>query len=355
MRVVQMIDSLESGGAERMAVTFANELVDKVAFSGLVTTREEGNLKETIDGDVSYLFLNKKNTFDFYALSKCRRYLIENKVSHIHAHGSSFFFAFLIKVLLPKIKLFWHDHHGNRVNIVKGNWVIKFCSLFFKGVFTVNQELESWAKSNLFCENVIFLPNFLPSKVVEKNQTILKGIQGKRIVCLANLRHPKNHLKLLEAFKKSDAINHDWTLHLIGNDKDDEYSYSLKNFIDSNTLKDKIFIYGSCTDTHHILKQADIGILVSTFEGFPVTLLEYGMAKLTVISTNVGYCSSVVSNEINGLIVDPNNVNEISNKIDNVAFNENLRNDFSLKFNTFVFEKYSSNKIINLTLSFYKK
>ena len=79
------------------------------------------------------------------------------------------------------------------------------------------------------------------------------------------------------------------------------------------------------------------------------------MAKLTVISTNVGYCSSLVSNEINGLIVDPNNVNEISNKIDNVAFNENLRNDLSLKFNTFVFEKYSSNKIINLTLSFYKK
>ena len=65
MRVVQMIDSLDSGGAERMAVTFANELVDKVAFSGLVTTREEGNLKETIDVNVSYLFLNKKSCLDY--------------------------------------------------------------------------------------------------------------------------------------------------------------------------------------------------------------------------------------------------------------------------------------------------
>ena len=59
MRVVQMIDSLESGGAERMAVTIANELVGQVSFSGLLSTRIEGNLKSAIDKEVYYLFLNR--------------------------------------------------------------------------------------------------------------------------------------------------------------------------------------------------------------------------------------------------------------------------------------------------------
>ena len=49
IRVIQLIDSLEPGGAERMAVTIANGLLEEVGFSGLVTTRLEGGLKTTIN------------------------------------------------------------------------------------------------------------------------------------------------------------------------------------------------------------------------------------------------------------------------------------------------------------------
>jgi glycosyltransferase involved in cell wall biosynthesis len=251
--------------------------------------------------------------------------------------------------------LFWHDHHGNRANSRKSNFIIKFISLFFSGVFTVNQELESWAKSNLYCKNVVFLPNFLPSKIVETNHTVLKGREGMRIVCLANLRQPKNHLKLLVAFNQSEAIQQGWTLHLIGKDNNDEYSNALKSYIQINELDEKVLLYGSCTDTNFILKQANIGVLVSTFEGFPVTLLEYGMANLGVVTTEVGYCSTLVENEVTGLIVNPNSINEISDKIDKIALDKNFRNDLSLKFNTFVSENYSANKIIDLILPFYIK
>ena len=63
-------------------------------------------------------------------------------------------------------------------------------------------------------------------------------------------------------------------------------------------MQESIFIYGTCTDVNNILKQASVGILVSSYEGFPVTLLEYGMAGLTVICTNVGYCNSIVQNDV---------------------------------------------------------
>lgn len=42
MRILQIIDSLAIGGAEKMAVNFANALVEEVEFSGLVATRKEG-------------------------------------------------------------------------------------------------------------------------------------------------------------------------------------------------------------------------------------------------------------------------------------------------------------------------
>lgn len=355
IRVVQLIDSLEPGGAERMAVTIANDLANKIQFSGLVVTRREGDLKKSIDENVVYTFLNKKSVIDVNALLRCKRFLKENKVSHIHAHSSSYFFGVLIKFLFPSVSLVWHDHHGNRIHSKKTNIFIKICSLLFSGILTVNLELEHWAKQNLYCKKVIFFPNFVSLKGTEDVKTTLKGVEGKRIVCLANLRNPKNHFSLLTAFHKSDAIKQDWTLHLVGKDNHDEYSMLLKDFIKINHLESKVFLYGSCSDTQHILKQANVGILVSTFEGFPVTLLEYGMTSLAVISTNVGYCSSLIEDEITGLIVNPEDVNEISNKINRIITDLHFREYLSLKFNTFVKQNFSSEVITDLLIDFYSK
>ncbi|EAZ96229.1 glycosyl transferase, group 1 family protein [Flavobacteria bacterium BAL38] len=355
IRVVQLIDSLEPGGAERMAVTIANDLVNKIQFSGLVVTRSEGDLKKSIGENVFYAFLNKKKAIDLNALLRCKRFLKENKVSHIHAHGSSYFFGVLMKLIFPSVSLVWHDHHGNRIHSKKANVFIKISSLFFSGILTVNLELEHWAKQNLYCKKVIFFPNFVSSKGSEDVKTTLNGEEGKRIVCLANLRNPKNHFSLLTAFHQSEAIKQDWTLHLVGKDNHDEYSMLLKDFIKLNHLENKVFLYGSRTDTHHILKQANVGILVSTFEGFPVTLLEYGMAKLAVISTNVGYCSSLIEDEITGLIVNPKDINEIFNKINRITADLHFREYLSLNFNTFVKHNYSSEVITDLLIDFYTK
>ena len=81
-----------------MAVIIANELADEVAFSGLVTTRLEGGLKNTLAKKVEYTFLNKKKAVDFFALFRLREFVKKNKVNTIHAHSSSYFFAVLLKI-----------------------------------------------------------------------------------------------------------------------------------------------------------------------------------------------------------------------------------------------------------------
>ena len=97
MRILQLIDSLEAGGAERMAVNYANALQKKLGFSALCTTREEGQLKAMLSPEVGYLFLGKKKALDFKAILKLRSYVKKNKIEFIHAHSSSFFTAVLLK------------------------------------------------------------------------------------------------------------------------------------------------------------------------------------------------------------------------------------------------------------------
>ena len=59
MRVLQLIDSIDAGGAERIAVTFANALADQNQTSHLCVTRAEGVLKDQLNPAVGFHFLKK--------------------------------------------------------------------------------------------------------------------------------------------------------------------------------------------------------------------------------------------------------------------------------------------------------
>ena len=348
LRIVQLIDSLEAGGAERMAVNYANTLSGVIGYSALVTTRKEGALKEQLSEQVGYLFLNKRGKIGLEAVWKFRAFLKKHHIDFIHAHSTSFFTAVLVKMIYPKIKIVWHDHYGNRINQQgKSIVILKVVSNLFYGVLTVNEELEAWAKSNLKVRKIRYFPNFIVSKKSNvTSETVLKGEKEKRIVFLANLKNPKNHLKVIQAFHKSEAKNLSWSLHLIGKDYNDSYSEEIKIYIDEYDLDSQIFIYDSCNDVEAILNQCTIGILGSTYEGFPVTLLEYGKANLAVLSTNVGYCSSIISDSENGLLFDPKSITEITDKINSLVEHKTLRVKYADTLHAKVMSNYSDKAVI---------
>lgn len=353
MRVVQLIDSLEIGGAERMAVNIANGIAKTGFFSALVVTRNEGLLKSDLLEKVKYKFLKRKGKIDFNALFAFKKFIKSNEIEIIHAHGSSIFFAIMTKIMCPSIRLVWHDHNGNRLNAKKNNFFIILFSLLYDTVFVVNEHLEDWAKKKLFVKKVFFLPNF-SSPLINKKLTVLKGDSEKKIVCLANLRHPKNHLVLLKAYVLSDAKKNNWTLHLIGKDSEDGYSKELKEFITTNNLVNNVYMYGSCEDAAYILSQAKIGVLTSLYEGFPVSLIEYGIASLAVITSNVGYCEKLVKNKINGLVFESDNVLELTECFNKYINNRNYIDSMSAAFHKFVDENYSESIIVKKILLSYK-
>lgn len=355
MRIVQIIDSLNAGGAERMAVNYANALSKKIEFSGLVATRTEGSLKKQINSDVSYLFLEKKKSVDFQAIFRLRKYVVENKIEIIHAHSSSFFIAVLVKLTLPSVKIIWHDHYGTRAKeSKKDNKVLIFLSVFFSSIFVVNRQLEDWNNKNMKCPRVIFIPNFTPSQNNEEPVTRLKGTEGKKIVFLANLKKPKNHILILKAFQELQLNESGWSLHLIGKDNFDSYSELLKKFIELHSLENYIHLYGEKNDIRSILSQASIGVLASTDEGFPVTLIEYALENLAVISTNAGYCSVIIQDNRNGLLFDPSSVDEVKSQLLRLIEDEFLRKKMGDNFNQSVLENYSEEIVIEKLILAYK-
>jgi glycosyltransferase involved in cell wall biosynthesis len=329
MRIIQLIDSLEAGGAERMAVNYANVLAEKIKFSGLVATRKEGALLHQLNPNVPYLFLNKRKQLDLGALFRLRSFVLKNKVTHIHAHSTSFFFAFLLKLIYPSLKIIWHDHYGNNEFLMNRPYLaLRLTAPFFKGVIAVNQNLKKWSEKQLKAKNVIYLPNFPVKGITVANHTVLMGADGKRIVSLANLREQKNHFLLLEVAQRLKATNPDWTFHLVGKDFEDEYSSQIKKLIRDYGLVTNVFLYGSKQDVGNILSQSDIAILTSLSEGLPVALLEYGLYKKAVVVTDVGEIPTIVQHGENGFVTASNEPHLFYKSLLKLVENETLRTDF---------------------------
>ncbi len=352
MRIIQIIDSLEAGGAERMAVNYANALVDRVAFSGLVTTRKEGVLSNQLNDKVSYLFLNKKRSVDLKALFQLRKFVIQNKVAIIHAHSTSFFFAFLLKITLPSIQLLWHDHYGDSEFLSKRPLIsLRLIIPFYNGIIAVNQNLKVWANQQLHFGNSIYLPNFPTEEKNSKEYTILKGTAGKRILCLANLRVQKNHFLLLEVAKRIKESHPEWSFHLVGKDFEDDYSQQISHLILTFKLENTVFLYGSKQDIQNIMEQSTIGILTSQSEGLPVALLEYGWYHKPVVVTKVGEIPLLVDNAVNGFIVAPNSETLFYDSLVQLIANNDLQICFGKALNKTIRKQYSEEAVMQQYLN----
>lgn len=355
MRVLQLIDSLNAGGAERIAVNYANSLAARIEGSYIAATRGEGQLKAVIKPDVGYLFLDRKKTLDLKAALRLKKYIVSNQIDIIHAHGPSFFIAVMVKLIYPKIKIIWHEHYGARVKQTRsGNLVLYFCAYFFNAAFVVNRQLESWVKKKLPVRNVYCIPNFVPENLVLLQNTILNGTPEKRIVLVANLKEPKNHIAALRAFYNLDLQAKGWSLHFIGEDYGDQYADNLKAFIEKYKLQSVVYLYGPKQDIPFILSQAAIGLLVSTSEGFPLVILEYGMAGLGVISTNAGFCAEIIEDQKTGLLFDPSIPETLENALGVMTLNHGFRESSGIQLSKKIKDIYTEDKVIGLLLSKYQ-
>ena len=357
IRIMQIIDSLSIGGAERVSVNYANAIFEQGYKSFHCTTREEGMLKEFLDEGVETFFMGKKSLLDVSSYARLIKYVKKNQISILHAHSTSFLTAIIVKIFTGA-KIVWHDHYGHSENInERPIFALKIASLFFSYIVSVNHILKEWSIRNLLISSsrIEYVPNYADLKFDETVPNI-PGVIGKRIVVLANLRPQKDHLTMLKAYSLVLKKGYeDWHVLFVGRDWDDDYSKEIKAYIKNNHMQKSVSVLGGRSDTAQILKHCDIGVLSSESEGLPVALLEYALASLAVISTNVGECSAVLDNGQVGLLVESKDEEALSFALEKLMQEDTDLNEQGNRFFEHVKRHYSKESIIKAMLKRYEE
>jgi len=305
MKILQVIDSLNLGGSERMAVTMANAFAREGHRSLLVATRTEGILKSQLSNAVRYWYLGKRSALDLSALIRLIRLVKNEQPDLVHAHSTSVFWCMLVKLFLPKTKVIWH-HHLGLSNLVKAKPrpLIIFLSRWFYGAVMVNERLFGWAILELKCDRsrISYLENFSDMKSVDRNKEEFIS-NGLRILHLANFREQKDHINLIKSLLILKERGIPFVAFLVGSHIDQEIANKVQMLIRENDMSNQVKVTGPKDDIAKYAMQCNVGVLSSVSEGYPVSLIEYGSFGLYIVTTNAGQCEIILGKDKYGTVV----------------------------------------------------
>lgn len=143
------------------------------------------------------------------------------------------------------------------------------------------------------------------------------------LVCIANIRHLKGQLVLLQAVRNLQLDFADLRVLLIGKDQTNGQFFDKASNLG---LSETFNWVGYTEDVYEYLAKADIFVLPSLVrEGTPTSILEAMLAKVPVIASDVGGVRELIRNKETGILVPPGDVDSLTQEIRKLLTSPALR------------------------------
>ena len=144
--VMHLTDTLEIGGAERMAVNLVNLLPRDQFAPHLCATRRGGPLSELVASDVSVMYLGRRSRLDLRAVRRLVRYVHAHDIRVLHAHGTAVFTAVAASLFEPYPAVVWHVHFGRYASDNDSGLLYRLVAWRVDHTVTVNEALARWPR-----------------------------------------------------------------------------------------------------------------------------------------------------------------------------------------------------------------
>ena len=148
------------------------------------------------------------------------------------------------------------------------------------------------------------------------------GIKNNEYVVLSigEFIKRKNYETAIRAFAEANIKNTVFLICGCG-----ELEANLRLLVQELNIEGKVIFAGYRKDIKEIVKISDVFLFTSYQEGLPVSIMEAMSAGNPIIASDIRGNTDLVSNEVNGYLVDPNNKIGFKDAIINLLKNDDLR------------------------------
>ena len=185
-------------------------------------------------------------------------------------------------------------------------------SKYFKGI------IKNWGVTS---EKIKVIYNGIE---LSKDLEILSPSDDKVLLSVGRLVPWKGFSVLIESMPEILRYHPNLKLMIVGEGPQRE---ELETLIKLNKLEDKVILAGKLPreETLKEMQKADIFILNTQYEGFAHQLIEVASLGTSIITTNIGGNPELIQNDIDGILVEPDNKKQIVSAINKILINDDFR------------------------------
>jgi GalNAc-alpha-(1->4)-GalNAc-alpha-(1->3)-diNAcBac-PP-undecaprenol alpha-1,4-N-acetyl-D-galactosaminyltransferase len=338
MKIVIVIHSLGGGGAERAAVLIAQGLVTKKYQVSLITLFGQEfdfyHLPENVprialkvEGSSANLLQAAKN--NLHRLQSLRRAIDSCQPDVVISFLDKTNVLTLIACLGSKYPLIvseQNDPTQNDIGLI-WNFLRRLVYPFATTVVSCSQGVDrNWNWLNSQQRAVIYNPLAVKTLELEAVSIQLDPNQ-KQVVAMGRLTPQKGFDLLLKAFSMINTKFFDWQLIILG---EGEQRNQLEQLAQELEIEQQVMMPGLVSNPFPILKQCDLFVLSSRYEGFGNVIIEAMACGLPVISTDCpsGPGEIIISGD-NGILVPNQEIDSLAKAMADLMSNPERRQKLS--------------------------
>lgn len=196
----------------------------------------------------------------------------------------------------------------------------------------LTEEVKNDLINELKQDKFTVIPNFISDEVLETN---IAQKDFNKIGIFSRIGPEKRISDAIKAFKIASEVNDDAVLEIYGRavlDNEVEEFNKLKGLVKELKMEDKVLFKGYLADVNVKMQESLFTVMTSTHEGLPLALLESMSNATPVICYGFKYGpKDVISNGIDGCVVEKNNIDMLADEMINLLNNPQRAIDMGLK------------------------
>lgn len=290
MKVLQVINSLGTGGAEKLLLeTLPKYRAEGIEMDVLLLWDNEFPFAERLKelNCCKVIVLKTSNDLkDIYSLShipKLRRYIIDYDVIHVHLFPAQYFVALANIGIGKKLVFTEHSTTNRRMRGCLSSFIDAYIYRQYTKIVAISDDVRQALHKQIpnQVNKIIKIVNGVDLKQSDhaipysKSELHPSLKDSDIVICqVSAFRKGKDQKTLIRALS---LLSEDYKLILVG-DGEDQEKQAIERIIAELGLERRVFLLGKRMDVVSIVKSVDINVLSSDFEGLSLASLE-GMAS----------------------------------------------------------------------------
>jgi len=364
MKIVQMIDTLQVGGAQKMQVFLARSLRSLGITLTLInlSRHADASLVAQLEAeDVRIVSFPFRHLFSPVVFFRLVIFLRKEKFDLIHAYLT---YSNIIGSIagcisgIPVIASLRSADYRQRKNAIRER-LEDFCLQHFADRVLANGDAVgefARQRSGKTPVDVIVNAVNMVLPLAEEERNFLRGelVGNPRrplVMSVGRLTKPKGFFDLLDAFKIIHSAQPYAALVIAGGGPLFE---ELTSRVNELGLGQDVFLLGQRNDVPRLLAAADIYVNSSHREGTPVSVLEAMSAGLAVVATSVGE-NPFLLDQSTGRLVPPNRPDQLADAVLTLLESPQTRMDLGQSARALAQKKYGQSEWRRNLLALYAK